>query len=431
VLKSIILAFTMSLRLHLNILFPFVLLIPSCSPRDNGTTELVFWAFGAEGEHVAKLIPGFEQRYPEIRVRVQMIPWNAAHEKLLTAFAGQSLPDMCQLGNTWIPEFTVLNALEPLAPWLAGSSTIYDSSYFPGIWETNFIDSILYGIPWYVDTRVLFYRRDLFERVGYSNPPRSWDEWFDLSARLKARFPGDYAMLLPTNNEWSQPVIMGMQEGSPLLKDKDTRGDFSGPEFVAAMHAFHRFFENGWAPTRPTQIVNVYQSFAEGYFAMYITGPWNIGEFMRRLPDTLQDAWMTAPLPGPKGGIGVSLAGGSSLVMFKSSKHKPEVWKLIEYLSEPAQQLQLYHFTGDLPGRVEAWKDSALANNKYAAAFFEQLKHVVPTPKVPEWEQIAQKTREYVELISLDVLSVEKGMAELDRQVDVILEKRRWLIYGQ
>ena len=402
-----------------------------CSSDKPGTTELVFWAFGAEGEHVAKLIPEFERRHPEIHVRVQMIPWNAAHEKLLTAFAGQSLPDMCQLGNTWIPEFAVLNALEPLAPWVAQSGTVHDTSFFPGIWDTNLIDSVLYGVPWYVDTRVLFYRKDLFEQVGFAAPPRSWDEWFELSARLKAKYPNNYALFLPVNIEFAPSVILGLQQGSTLLKENNTRGNFSGKEYIEAMHAFHRFFVNGWAPAKPTQLVNLYQSFAEGYFTMYMTGPWNIGEFKRRLPDTLQDAWMTAPLPGPNGDIGVSLAGGSSLVMFRSSEHKYEVWKLIEYLSEPAQQLQFYEITGDLPGRLEAWRDSALAANKYAAAFFEQLKHAVPTPKVPEWEQIAQKQREYAELVSMGVLTVERAMAELDRQVDVILEKRRWLVYGQ
>ena len=402
-----------------------------CSSDKPGTTELVFWAFGAEGEHVAKLIPEFERQHPEIHVRVQMIPWNAAHEKLLTAFAGQSLPDMCQLGNTWIPEFAVLNALEPLAPWVAQSGTVHDTSFFPGIWDTNLIDSVLYGVPWYVDTRVLFYRKDLFEQVGFAAPPRSWDEWFELSARLKAKYPDNYALFLPVNIEFAPSVILGLQQGSTLLKENNTRGNFSGKEYIEAMHAFHRFFVNGWAPAKPTQLVNLYQSFAEGYFTMYMTGPWNIGEFKRRLPDTLQDAWMTAPLPGPNGDIGVSLAGGSSLVMFRSSEHKYEVWKLIEYLSEPAQQLQFYEITGDLPGRLEAWRDSALATNKYAAAFFEQLKHAVPTPKVPEWEQIAQKQREYAELVSMGVLTVERAMAELDRQVDVILEKRRWLVYGQ
>jgi multiple sugar transport system substrate-binding protein len=49
-------------------------------------------------------MPEFERRYPEIQVKVQQIPWSAAHEKLLTAYAGDAMPDVFQLGNTWIPE---------------------------------------------------------------------------------------------------------------------------------------------------------------------------------------------------------------------------------------------------------------------------------------------------------------------------------------
>jgi len=404
--------------------------VHSCGPRGSGDV-VTFWAFGVEGEHVAKLIPEFERRNPGIRVHVQMIPWNAAHEKLLTAFAGGSLPDMWQLGNTWIPEFTTLNAIEDLGPWLARSRTLRPSCYFPGIWDTNLMDSVLFGIPWYVDTRVLFYRSDLLAAVGYAAPPKSWDEWFDVCARLKRAHPDRYGVFFSTNNEWAPPVIMGLQEHSPLLKERNTRGDFSGPEFVRATQAFDRFFTNAWAPVKTTQIVNVFQAFAEGYFAMYITGPWNIGEFSRRLPDSLQDRWMTAPLPGPDGGIGLSTAGGSSLVMFRGSHHKEEVWKLIEFLSEPAEQLEFYRLTGNLPARREAWGDSALASNRYAAAFFTQFEHVVATPKVPEWEQIAQKAREYIELITMDQYTVGEGLAALDREVDIILAKRRWLVRGE
>ncbi|HTY57616.1 MAG TPA: extracellular solute-binding protein, partial [Bacteroidota bacterium] len=162
----------------------------------------------------------------------------------------------------------------------------------------------------------------------------------------------------------------------------------------------------------------------------YITGPWYIGEFTRRLPDSLQGSWMTAPLPGPDGGVGLSLAGGSSLVMFRQSKQKAAVWSLMEYLSEPEQQLAFYRLTGDLPARVETWHDSALAANRYAAAFFVQLNHVRATPKVPEWEQIAQKVREYVELITMGQYTVDEGLRALDREVNVILEKRRWILGG-
>jgi multiple sugar transport system substrate-binding protein len=48
---------------------------------------------GQEGEQVRALLPEFERRHPGIRVRVQQIPWSAAHEKLLTAYAGDAMPD--------------------------------------------------------------------------------------------------------------------------------------------------------------------------------------------------------------------------------------------------------------------------------------------------------------------------------------------------
>ncbi len=404
-----------------------------CGVPADGTTEIVFWAMGAEGENVQKLMPGFARLHPEIRVRVQMIPWNAAHEKLLTAYAGSSLPDLCQLGNTWIPEFHLLGAIEALNGRLAQSGTVKAESYFPGVWDTNVLDSVVYGIPWYVDTRVMFYRTDILARAGYPRGPVTWAEWFEACRNIRAqsRDPGHTAMFFSTNNEWVSPVIMGLQRGSRLLRDRDTRGDFRGAAFTSAMHDFRRFFTNGWAPVKTTQIINVYQAFAEGAFAMYITGPWNIGEFGKRLPDSLRDRWMTAPLPGPDGGPGVSLAGGSSLVLFSHSPRKAEVWTLIEYLSRPDVQLEFYRLTGDLPARVEAWSDTALTRNRYAAAFFAQLGHVVATPKIPEWEQIAQKVREYAELVSMNAQTVDEAMAGLDRDVDVMLEKRRWMVDGR
>jgi multiple sugar transport system substrate-binding protein len=305
---------------------------------------------------------------------------------------------------------------------------VNESSYFAGIWDTNVEDSAVYGIPWYVDTRVMFYRSDLLARAGYAKPPQNWREWFDASRNLVKGKIAEYGILLPTNNEWAPQVIMGLQKGSTLLKENNTYGNFSGREFRDAMTTFRQFFVEKLAPVKTTQIVNVYQGMADNVFAMYISGPWNIGEFSRRMPAELQDKWMTAPLPGPDSTIGLSLAGGSSLVVFSSSQKKAEVWRVIEYLSDPGVQMEFYRLTGDLPARVEAWQDTMLSGNRYAAAFFEQLKHVVATPKIPEWEQIAQTVRQMTELISMDRMSVEDGMRELDRSVDIMLEKRRWMM---
>src|SRR5207244_11212513 len=112
-------------------------------------------------------MPEFERR-TGIAVDVQQIPWTAAHEKLLTAYVGDATPDVAQMGNTWVPEFHAVGALEPLTSRLVHSS-IEQRNYFPGIWATNEVDGVAYGVPWYVDTRVLFYRTDLVPK-----PPRTW-----------------------------------------------------------------------------------------------------------------------------------------------------------------------------------------------------------------------------------------------------------------
>ncbi|MGA9119406.1 MAG: sugar ABC transporter substrate-binding protein [Bacteroidota bacterium] len=406
------------------------LTLHSCSRPSDSPTEIVFWAFGAEGEHVQSLIPGFEARNPDIHVRLQMIPWTAAHEKVLTAYAGDSTPDLCQWGNTWIPEMHLLEAIEPLDSRVSVSKVIHRGGYFPGIWETNRIDSVLYGIPWYVDTRVLFYRKDLLARAGYRQPPKTWDEWEKASQAIVASRTGEekYAVLLPTT-EWAPPVILGLQCGAQLLSDRGTRGDFSGKRFTRAFNFYISFFREHLAPVGVTQVTNIYQGMTDGFFSMYISGPWNIGEFRRRMPDSLQDEWMTAPLPSPDSIYpGASLAGGSSLVLFRASRHKEAAWRLIEYLSEPEQQLHFYRETGDLPASVEAWEDSSLSGNKYIRAFRIQLERVASPPKVPEWEQIAVKVQDYADLASRGMVSVHDALASLDRDVNVILEKRRWML---
>ena len=79
---------------------------------------------GREGEVVSQLIPDFEREHPGIKVDVQQIPWSAAHEKLLTAFVGDATPDIAMLGNTWVPEFVALDALEPLDASVAKSTDV-------------------------------------------------------------------------------------------------------------------------------------------------------------------------------------------------------------------------------------------------------------------------------------------------------------------
>jgi multiple sugar transport system substrate-binding protein len=410
------------------VLAALMLLAPACAPRETGPARVRFWAMGREGEVVAELVRDFERANPDVRVQVQQIPWSAAHEKLLTAHVGGSTPDVAQLGNTWIPEFAALRALEPLGPWLAGSAALAESSYFAGIWDTNVVDGVPYGVPWYVDTRVMFYRRDVLARAGHPEPPETWAEWRrTMEDVVRVQGPGRYAWFLPTN-EYTPWIVLGQQAGSPMLADDDTRGAFAGPEFRRAMEFAAGLFRDGLAPAvQGAAIANRYQEFERGTFSMYVSGPWDVGEFSRRLSPAMAGRWGIAPLPGPDG-PGVSTAGGSSLVLFRGSRHKAAAWRLVEYLSRPAVQLRFRELCGNLPARVEAWRDPALAEDPFARVFERQLERAVSTPKVPEWENIALRIQDKAEAMALGGVPVDSALADLDREVARILEKRRWLL---
>lgn len=416
---------------HGCLLLLFGLFSLSCTGSRKDYVQITFWALGAEGEYVQQLVPDFERENPGIKVKIQMIPWTAAQEKLITAYASNNMPDVWQLGNTWIPQFAALKAVEPLDGWSSKSSIVSRDKYFEGIWDTNILDDVLYGIPWYVDTRAMFYRTDVFKRAGYDHHPKSWAELYDLSKRIRQNAKGSekYAIFLPTN-EWATFVIFALQNGSTILKGSGGYGDFSGPEFREAFDYLIRFHREGLAPVGFSQVTNIYQAFAEEYISIYISGPWNVNEFKKWMTGPLKDKWAVAPLPSKTGEHpGVSLAGGSSLVMSARSEHKKEAWKFIEFLSRADIQLKFYHLLYDLPAVKEAWRDSTLMYDRYMRPFYEQFQYVEATPKIPEWEQVAfAKVQQYAELAARGAMSTADALKALDSDVNVILEKRRWLI---
>jgi multiple sugar transport system substrate-binding protein len=402
--------------------------LAACRGRQNDPDTLVFWAMGREGEAVAQLIPAFEREHPDIHVDVQELPWKAAHQKLLTAIAGNTTPDVAQLGNTWIAELRALHALEPLQPYVDHSSVVQPADYFAGIWATNRIDGTLYGIPWYVDTRLLFYRKDLLKAAGFDAPPRDWAEWSRQMEALQARAaPDHYAILLPTN-EFEQLLSLALQQDEPLLRDGGRHGNFESAGFKRALAFYVDIFKRHEAPLLAnTEVPNPWTEFGRGVYAFYFSGPWNIGEFRHRLAPSQQGEWATAPLPGPDG-PGAGIASGSSLVIFRHSRRKAQAWLLIQYLSRPQVQQQFYALLGDMPPRRSAWQGDALRNDPAVQPFRDQLERVKPTPAVPEWERIVTEMQLVAAQAAHGELTVDQAAAELDRRTDAILDKRRWML---
>ena len=418
--------------LRTSLLLVLAMALVACAPQPQHARQITlhFWAMGAEGHAAAELVRGFEREHPHIRVVVQQLPWTAAHAKLLTAYAGGTTPDIAQMGNTWIPEMAMLRAIVPLEPYIAGSHIVTPQDYFPGIWKSNVLDGHVYGVPWYVDTRLIFYRKDILAAAGFDHAPTSWAGWLQAMAAIKARArPGDWAALMPLN-EFVQLVSLSLEQPGSFLKDHDQYGNFQSPQFQAALRFYLTFFRKGYAPRiDDTQIASVPIEFARGHYAFYVSGPWMIQEFQTRMPASVQKDWATAPLPGPSGAdSNTGIAGGASLVIFRNSRHKAAAWKLIEYLSRPGVQDRFHQLTGDLPPRRSSFDAPDIRDNPYALAFREQLERARTVPRIAEYEQIVREMQTIAARAAWGRLDVAQATALMDAKTDAILAKRRWMI---
>jgi multiple sugar transport system substrate-binding protein len=358
---------------------------------------LVVWAMGEEGKKIAEMARRFERANPGVKVETQAIPWEAAHAKLLTAVVGGIPPDVSQIGTTWMAEFATMGALEPLDTRAAASPTANPEAFFPGSLQTCEVDGSLYGVPWYVDTRVLFYRKDLLASVGFPDAPATWEDLKVAAGRLSARKTADgkktYGISLGPRG-WTELLTAVWQNGGDPLKPSE-------PGFFEAMMYYRSFFREGLTPTKEGADVDIYHAFRTGYLPMFISGPWMVELVGKELPE-LAGKWGVAILPGQK--TRTSFVGGSNLVLFKESKKKDVAFRFLEFMSDPKIQVEWMRSTTDLPSVKAAWSDPFFADKPMILVFGQQMFDTASPPTVPEWEQIASATEDAMEKIVLDPL---------------------------
>ncbi len=393
----------------------------SACARPPASGGLTWWAIGTAGENAPLLLPDFKRR-TGIDVDVQAIPWTGAHEKLLTGYAGNSLPDVMMLDSRWLPELALVGAL---APPPASSPLLSDQ--FAGALASVQVGGRAMAIPWIGDSWMQFFRRDLLAEVGYATPPLAWNEWLRMAKAIKRRHPDRYATLHPL--DWPEPLFaFSAQQPAPLLRDRDTRGNFSSNGFRAALAFYKSIFDEDLAPRiNGAEAGDSYISFRRGWFAILPATSVAIGDLRQRAAIIPRKLWGVAPTPGPHGeGNGMAL--GASIGVSRTARNPGAAWQLVDYLCSTASQRRVYDIADLLPTRPSAWQDSLPLRDPVPQGFAAQIARSIAPPAVPEWQRILTEVQLVAERMVRGEYGVDAAAGEMDRRVDRILQKRRWLL---
>lgn len=395
-------------------------LLTGCSSSNSNTENenvLNVWGMGDEIKNLPTLAEEFTKE-TGIEVKLQAIPWSSAHDKLLTAVASKKGPDVLQMGTTWMPEFQEAGALTEMSEYMEKYPNLKPENFFDGSIETTHFDNKYYGTPWAAETRVLFYRTDILESVGYSEAPKTWEELEDAAKKLSERGDNMYGINVDAK-EQTLGFMFARQNGSPLIENN--KAQFNQEPFVEAVSYLNGLIQKGYAPKQDLGM-DISQTFAgdDAMVPMFISGPWMVKAVNTNVKD-IEGKWATAILPSGKENNQSSL-GGSNLTIFEHSSKKEQAAQFIDFMVRKESQLKWLELTNAMPTVKAAWEDEKLANDPLYEVFGKQMENAHPMPLIPEFEEIAQNYLKHFEQIYLGGADIQKELDNFNSEADSLLK---------
>lgn len=373
------------------------------------------WAMGTEGEMLSKLTADFEKANPDATVKVTAVPWQDYAKKIETAVASGSTPDATMVGSSDLASFVSGGGLETVPKGLVDTA-----SFFPGAQSSTEIAGASYAVPWYVETRVLFYRKDLAAAAGVS-APKTWDEFATFAKALQSQgAKWGYSVSTGAPYTW-QAVLPYMWQAGAKLTDADlTKFTFDTPEAKKGLEYYRSLFTSGIANQNgPVNLGEVEPKFVSGEVGSFLSGPWEFGLLTQAGgADFMSKVGMAAVPAGPK--AATSYIGGSHFSVFKDAKNRDGAWKLIRWLSSEGAQQKWFDISGDLPAVQKAWTSGAIANNPNLTVFGEQLKDAQNAPAVTTWTQVGALVDSEAEKVAKGTIDPAAALKELDASANKV-----------
>lgn len=352
----------------------------NANPDSTSGGSLTVWVMGDSSTKFDALVAPFEEE-TGIDVETVAIPWDSVDQKFTTAVASGDGPDVLQIGLSKLRTYADSGALLTLEDSdLADYPNLAASNFVDGVaGDATAIDGNIVSLPWVSDTRVLFYRSDILSEAGITAPPTTWDQLRADAKVLAGRGDGSYGYYIP---QWDSalPVIMTWDQGGEIV-DASGGIDFNTPDFEKAVDLYTGLYADGSVPTNSD--FDQTQGFISGATPMLISGPYLAAAIADAAPE-LDGKWSVTTVPSAT--TDTSLFAGSNLGVWGATQNKAGALQLLDFLSQPAVQVQWYEADGQLPTVKAALEDAALTSDPLVAVFTEQLANSQLLPLVPNWD---------------------------------------------
>ena len=404
----------MSHKRFLGIGLAIVLGGPTAAMADTTTINALFMAQAAYSEqNIRDMTAAFEKANPDITVNLELVPYEALHDKTVLAQGGSGY-DVVLYDVIWPAEFATNHVLVDVTDRV---SPDLKSQILPGAWTTAEYNGKLYGMPWILDTKYLFYNKAMLAKAGIANPPKTWDE---LEADAK---------IIKDKGIVQYPIAWSWSQAEAAVCDYATLVDAYGGKFIGddgkpafqtggglkALQYMVQTVKDGVTNPNSKEFLeeDVRHTFENGDAAFMLN--WTYAYALGNDPKDSKVAGQVGVEPAP-GVDGISTASGVNgsmgLGITTTSQHPDQAWKYIMYMT--SQPVQNQYAQLSLPIWASSYNDPAVTKGQedLVASAKTSLGVMFPRPFTPKYQQMSQALQVAIQKAILGTESPEDALKE-------------------
>ncbi|MEA5014592.1 MAG: sugar ABC transporter substrate-binding protein [Candidatus Limiplasma sp.] len=360
----------------------------------------------------------------DFNVEIVEYPQNEYENKIKMAYGAGKATDLVLMDGPNIASYAVTGVLEPLDTYWdkADYDDLVDSAKSTVSWNGQ-----VWAAPLNESNTVLFYNKKIFDELGIVPPTEVEEAWtFEelLEVCEKVAIPGQRYAIQPqmfslaNKNEgqtFTEMLWLWMGGGEVIAPDGSTAtGYFDSAESKAGIQFYADLFAKGYATTE--DIINAFET---DRVAMWINGPWCIGNWERDFPEV---QWGVTPMP--RGARSASGSGSWNIGMSASSEHKEEAWKVIEAITGKQGQAIWCNMTKNIPARASVMDaDPTYAEYPFNIIRAQMLSNSMARPSTPAYPQISEALMDCFAEVAFgeDVnASVEKATQKMNEALSAV-----------
>lgn len=397
---------------------------------EQGAGEITV-GFGREASGALEdLINRFNKEHKDITVKWRVMPSDTGQyfDQLRTEFQAQSA-DLTLIGGDviWPAQFAANGYILDLSDRFTEDMR---SKFLDGPVQANTYEGKVYGVPWFTDAGLLYYRPDLLEKSGFSGPPKTWEELQEQAQKVM-QDQGTKMGFVFQGSQYEGGVVNGLEYinsyGGQVLDPNDaTKVVIDSPNSVEGLTIERSMIESGVAP----QAVSTYKEpeteapflggdavFARNWPYMYSLA--GTGDFIS------QDQIDIAPLPAGSAGSVSGLGGWNFFInAFADSGQQDAAWEFVQFMSAEPQQKEFSIKGSYLPTLKALYDDPEVKNSVPTVRLApEALANTVPRPVSPVYSDMSLEMAEQFNASLNGDVSPEEAIGTLQEQLQSIAEQ--------